>query len=76
MASVVIRRAATEVAFWIAARTTLAGFRDLSLLQKRIVIGMRADPEPQQSVIGCDSERAITQADADAVIAANLLEVQ
>jgi hypothetical protein len=35
-----------------------------------VMIGVRTDPEPQQSFVGLDRQYAITQADSYAVIAA------
>lgn len=45
-------------------------------LQHRIIISMRTDPEPQQAVVDLDGKRAVAQADANAMVAADLLEMQ
>jgi hypothetical protein len=41
-----------------------------------IVIGMRADPEPEIAVVHFDGERAIAQADAGGPVTSDFLELQ
>src|SRR4051812_25218005 len=42
----------------------------------RIVVGVRADPEPQQPFLDFDSQRAITAAHADRPEPADLLQLE
>jgi len=48
----------------------------VGLLQQAVIVGVAADPEPDQIVAIADGQRTKMQADADRPVAARLLEVQ
>ena len=50
--------------------------RDEQLVNQLVIIRVRADPEPEQSVFGFDRQRAVPQADADGPVAPDLLQLQ
>jgi hypothetical protein len=46
------------------------------LADQSIVIGVRADPEPNISIFRLDSQSSVAQADADGPISSNFFELE